>query len=76
MIDLNEWWSRLPEDDRNLFIEHRNTKPLPADVVERARRSGEPTTAAVWVCSPDNSGFEWRYATQQFLEARAREREA
>lgn len=74
MKDLNEWWARLTDADRALFIEHSDTSPLPAHVVERVTASGQPIAGARWVESNDGYAFNWPSWVQRFLEEKARER--
>lgn len=76
MTDLNAWWESLPEGDRDLFIQHIDTAPLPAEVVERATRSGQPIAGARWVESDDGYAFHWPSWVQEFLAKKAAKQSA
>ncbi|MFC4144803.1 hypothetical protein ACFO0M_00895 [Micromonospora mangrovi] len=73
MTDLNAWWQSLPEGDRDLFIQHIDTDPLPAEVVERVSSSGQPIAGARWVESVDGYAFHWPTWVQTFLAEKAKQ---
>ncbi|MER7331792.1 MULTISPECIES: hypothetical protein [unclassified Micromonospora] len=76
MTDVNVWWDGLSDDDRNLFLQHRATSPLPAEVVTRAAATGQPTAGAAWVSSQRGATFEWPSWVREFLEKKAAEQTA
>ncbi|MEH0986252.1 hypothetical protein [Micromonospora sp. CPCC 205556] len=67
MTNLNAWWESLPEGDRDLFIEHVDTAPLPAEVVERFTDSGQLIAGTRWVESDDGYTFHWPSWVREFL---------
>lgn len=70
---IRTWWQSLSEEDRNLFLAHRDSGPLPADVVRRFVDSGQMIAGAKWVGSGDGYAFHWPADIADLLDEEAGE---
>ncbi|MFK3979726.1 hypothetical protein ACI2K4_05025 [Micromonospora sp. NPDC050397] len=72
MSELDQWWNGLNEDDQDLFLRHRETSPLPAEVWQRAQSTGPGLSI---VTEPVGSGsgatVNWVGPTSVFLATKA-----
>lgn len=74
--DLNQWWAGLSSDDRDLFIQHRDTSPLPAEVARRFAESGQRFAVAGWVNHVDSFTADWPGPVYDFLQEKAAQQAA
>jgi hypothetical protein len=73
VADFNQWWSSLSEFDRDLFLRHVDSSPLPVEVMHRALSTARRTAPDVWPRNERRLGFGFPAGMQQFLREKAAE---
>lgn len=74
--DINEIWDGLSEEDKDLFIEHKDKKLSP-QAIDRATKVGFYVAGAYWTATqsgPDE--LRWSQEVQKLVEQKAKERES
>lgn len=69
--DWDQWWERLSDEDRALFVARREDGTLTAEVVDRLIRTGQLVAGAHFPASGEPMNFYWPPGLPEFLDERA-----
>lgn len=69
---LPQWWDKLTDADRDLFLAHRDADVVPAEVAIRMGKSGQWIAGWRFADQPGYT-FRWPGEVQAFLRQKADE---